>query len=213
MRILSSALILLAVGCGTSGSLQTSAAQFQLTALPTMVAQKLKLPLYLVAPPGAVPDRLHVEGTTIFIFHVPSVEIAEVRTFVTRDLKQAFESYFSTVQVVDSESKLPATPHVRADIKLASLAYDRRVSAGEHGQHNEMYGALEWGFGLRVSGQPEFIYSFAERTTSGTQMKSFGDTSELEDTFRQALRHLLADFANKDVARKLQDTAVAAPAG
>jgi hypothetical protein len=167
-----------------------------LTTLPTMVGQKVTLPLYLVAPAADVPDRVHVTGMEIAIFTVPDVDVTEIRTFVTRDLKRAFEAYFETVHVVDSEAQLPATPHVRGNVKLSSLRYDRRVSAGhDGGQHNEIFGALEWGFGLRVAGDNEFVYSFAERTSSKDGMKGFGDTSEITDTFQQALQHLLADYA------------------
>ena len=212
MKLLACALFCFAVGCGTSGPLRTSANDFKLTTLPAMVGQKVTLPLYLVAPPADVPDHVHIAGMNIFIFKIPDVELSDVRTFVTRDLKQALERYFSTVQVVDSEAKLPATPHVRGDIKLSSLTYDRRVSAGEHGQRNELYGALEWGFGLRVSGETEFVYTFAERTTSLSGMKGFTDDSTWQDTFQQALHHLLADYAKNGARPTLDHTNSAAQA-
>ena len=200
-----------APGCGTSGPLAASARDFVIHPLPTMVAQKVPLPLYVVAPPADVPDQFHVDGMRIAIFSVPAVDVRDVRVFVTRDLAAALAPYFASVHVVDGEDKLPKTPHVRADVKLASLTYDRRVSSGDQGmQKNELFGALEWAFGVRASGGNDFAYSFSERTFSRTEMKGFGDTSEFADTFEEALRHLVADFEQKGVRQKLLSDQTAA---
>jgi hypothetical protein len=203
MRI--STLLLLAVvaGCGTSGPLTASVAQFELKPLPAMVAKKVALPLYLVVGKDDVPEDVHVAGTTIAIFTIPDVDLKNVRTFATRDVKRAFEPYFSTVNVVYDEAQLPKTPYVRGQIKITKIEYEHRVSVGDHGQKHELFGALEWAFGLRASGADDFAFHFAERTISTDQMKSFGDTTEWQSLFQDALRKLVAEYDKSGAQGKL----------
>lgn len=203
MRIRSILLLSLLAGCGTSQPLTASVAQFELKPLPALVARKVELPLFLVVGKDDVADSVHVDGMTIAIFTIPPVDLHDVRTFATRDIKKAFEPYFSTVHVVYDEALLPKTPHIRGQIKLTRLEYERRVSAGDHGQKNEMFAALEWAFGLKASVQPDYIFHFAERTVSSGQMTWFDDTRPWQSTFQEALRHMLAEYDKSGAQQKL----------
>jgi hypothetical protein len=171
--------------------------------LPQMVATKIATPLYLVATPADVPDRFHVTGHNVAIFRIPGADLVDVRTFVTRDLAQALGVYFTTVVVVDDPAELPATRHVMGRVQLRRIELDRQVSPGHHGQKNEFRGALEWGFGLKVSDQPEFLFTVAERTASARQMMSADDDGVYESMFEEALRHVLVEYGTQGVQEKL----------
>jgi hypothetical protein len=203
--------LVLVSGCfGSSKPLVRSVAEFKITPLPTMVAKKIDTPLYLVASPSDFPDRVHIDGMQIAVFTVPPVDLSDVRAFVTKHLRDALGAYFTTVNVVDSEAQLPKTPHLSAQLKLTKLEYDRRVSTGDHGQRNDLFGAMEWAFGLRSADASEFVFTFSERTTSAKGMTSFGDSDEWQDTFNEALRHLLAAYDQRGVQSKLLQTSAPA---
>jgi hypothetical protein len=180
--------------------------------LPTMVATKIALPLYLVVGPGDIADSAHVSGEKIAIFTIPDVDLKYVRTFATRDLKNALELYFSQVHVVYDEALVPKNAlHVRAQAKISKIEYDRRVTQGAQGQQNELFAAVEWAFGLKLSDQPDFLFNFAERSTSSVQMKSFSDTAHWESAFQEALRHMLAEYTKHGIHQKLLEHTPAAP--
>jgi hypothetical protein len=213
-RLLVLSLLCAGTACFRGGGLlKASADEFHITPLPAMVARKVDAPLYLVVNPAQVPDRFFVSGIKVAIFSVPDVDLRGVQLFVRRDLKSALEAYFSTVCVVDDESKVPATPHVRGQIVLTKVEYERRVSQGESVQKNELFGAVEWGFGLKATDQPDFAFRFAERTVSDQQMKSFDDTAEWESAFQEALRHMLAEYAKSGAQEKLLTISAAKVSG
>lgn len=204
LSVLLAALALLASACGTSGPLRASVVQFHLEPLPAMVARKVELPLYLVVGPNDVPETVHIPGMQILIFTIPDVDLLNVRTFATRDIVHALEPYFATIQVVYSEKELPKTPHIHGQIKMTKAEYDRQVRTGHDGaQINVFFGALEWAFGLQVSGQPDFLFSFSERSESSEPMKGFEDTSQWASTFQEAMRHMLAEYNKQSVQQKL----------
>jgi len=192
------------VGCfGSSTPLVTSVAAFRVSALPSIVAQKIDAPLYIVATPSDFPDKYRVEGLEIAVFSIPPVDLTETRAFVTQHLSAALGSYFNSVVVVDDEAKLPAAPHVRCQIKLGKIEYDRRVTMGHNGQRNELYAAMEWAAAIRRHDAQSFVFSFAERTTSSKQMTGFSDTSQWQDLFNEALRHLLSEYNKQSIQQKL----------
>ena len=196
--------VCLSAACGCARIAQpVSVAQFRASLLPTLVATKIQTPLYLVVSESEVPDRVHVTGMQIAIFTVPDLDLVQVRTFATRDLKHALESYFAHVNLIFDPAQLPSTPHLRGDVRLTKIEYQRQISAGYRGQQNELFGAVEWAFGIKVSSQADFVYKFSERTISARQMTSFSDVSEFESAFEEALRHLLADYDRSGMHARL----------
>src|SRR5258706_10491051 len=96
--------LLLVGGCFSTTGGTVSIARTPLNLLPTMVAKRSDVPLYIVARPADVPDRVHVDGMQFAIFNVSPVDLTEVRSFVTRDLPRALSPWFSTVKVVEDAS-------------------------------------------------------------------------------------------------------------
>ena len=207
-----SLLLVLLPACATSSSAQpltASVAQFHVEPLPTMVARKVDLPLYVVVGPE-LSDRLHINGFTLAIFTIHDVDLTNVRMFATRDVPRALAPYFASVHVVYDEKSLPTTPHLRAQVKLSKVEFQTRQVPQLNGMSlTAVYGALEWAFALQVAGRPDFIFTFNERTVSATAMQGFEDTSEFESMLQEAVRHLLAEYDKQGVQQKLLQLPVA----
>lgn len=203
MRRLIAFLLLTLAACSYRPPGPRSVAQFQIAPLPRMVGTKVQTPLYLVVVPAEFPDTYHVTGHRIGPFTIEDAELTDVRTFATRDLRQALGHYFATVTVVDDPAKLPPSRHVMARVQLRKIEIERRTHAGPKGEENDLWGAVEWGFGLKMSDEPEFSYTFADRSPSAMAWQSGSKESIFASALQEALRRMLADYAKTASHQKL----------
>jgi hypothetical protein len=136
-----------------------------------MVAHKIDRPLYVVLDSGKVKDSWPLETAACATNSMgcEHFNLLEAQTFVRRDLKAAMENYFSSVEVVDSPTALPGTPHVVADVKVDDI----RLNALVRGALTYQLIEMNWGFALRPNEVSEYVFSFAGTAESNDSYPTF----------------------------------------
>jgi hypothetical protein len=135
-----------------------------------MVAQKIQRPLILVLDPAKVADTVDLQVASSFNpKDGPQFKLLNFHRFVDRDLKAAFGSYFSRVEVVQAGAPMPSEPHVVADVKVDRVQL-HSVPAG-----GLTYVIIEmtWGLGLRPSESKEYTFTFAGEAKSSETYPTF----------------------------------------
>ncbi len=153
-----------------------------------MVARKIERPLFIVLDPKRVKDTWQMETAACAAQSAgcERFNLFEVQTFVTRDLKNAMLNYFSSVEVVDPATALPATPHVVADVKIDSL----RLNSLVRGDMTHVLIEMTWSFAMRRSEQADYSYSFAGTAVSNDSYPTFeaGCATMIEDAIPAMLK-------------------------
>lgn len=166
------ALSLAATGCGGGSNYRPiySMADVQARPASLMIAQKIQRPLILVVDPARVADTVDLKlASSMNPQSGPQVKLAQFHRFVDRDLKAAFASYFSRVEVVQAGAPMPTEPHVVADVKVDRVQL-HSIPAGRL-----MYVVIEmtWGVGLRPSEASEYTFTFAGEARSSETYPTF----------------------------------------
>src|SRR3569832_885243 len=154
----------LATGCFAMSMKPVYVKQLNIPYNSPMVAQKSQTPFYIVADPNDIADDVTTpEG------QVKSVQIHELRTFVTRDVKKMFETWYSNVTVVESESKVPDGPGVLAKVRITGLNTKADMAVGNGGAFaGRVFGVLDWAVGVRLIKAKDFAYTYTAKVV-GTE--------------------------------------------
>ena len=152
-----------------------------------MVARKSPRTLLLVVDPARVPDRLGP-----LKWDLGTVEVADARLFVSRDLASALANYFEKVEVVAPGYAPPPQPHMVADVKVDSA---RSQVTGEFA-----FGVLTWGVALRPSEMDEYLFSYAGKSQSDPARSG---TAMITSMFENALTDFLKAYTDKDIHNKV----------
>jgi hypothetical protein len=165
------ALGLAATGCfGSNYRASYNMADVQAKPASLMVAQKIQRPLILVLDPAKVADTIDLKAASSFDpTNGPQFKLLQFHRFVDRDLKAAFGSYFSRVEVVQAGAPMPSEPHVVADVKVDRVQL-HSVPAG-----GLTYVIIEmtWGVGIRPSESKEYTFTFAGEAKSSESYPTF----------------------------------------
>lgn len=178
-RLLLTVLMLTATGCATENygrSVHDTEGGYSLAnAKPKppslMVARKIDRPLYIVLDANRVKDTWPLE-TAACATNSSGCErfnLLQAQAFVRRDLKAAMEDYFARVEIVDSSTELPQTPHVVADVKVQ----DVRLNSLVRGPLTYQLIEMNWSFALRPGEHPDYAYSFAGISQSNDSYPTF----------------------------------------
>lgn len=157
-------------GCYSHYRASYSMADVQARPPSLMVAQKIQRTLYLVLDASKVKDTWDMkESSSMNPKDGPTFKLLEFQRFVSRDLKEAMGNYFARVEVVRAGDPLPAGPHFVGDVKVDRVQL-HSVPAG-----HLVYTIIEmtWGFGLRPSEKPEYVFTFAGEARSSEAYPTF----------------------------------------
>ena len=173
-RFLSSGAAIIALvgitGCYSHYRASYSMADVQAKPPSLMVAQKIQRPLYLVLDASKVKDSWNMKvASSMDPKDGPSFKLLDFQRFVSRDLKEAMSNYFARVEVVKAGDPLPGEPHFIGDVKVDRVQL-HSVPAG-----HLVYTIIEmtWGFGLRPSEKPEYVFTFAGEARSEEAYPTF----------------------------------------
>lgn len=166
-----------------------------------MVATKSSTPFYIVAEPSDIPNDMKTsEGV------VKPVEIHEVRTFVTRDVKRMFEAFYSNVTVVESEAKLPAEPGVIAKIRVTAIDTKADMAMGSGGAFaGRVFGVIDWSVGVRPTSAKDFAYTYTAKVVGTFSLTNVDQADQMiRNTFEEALMSFTKDWVEKGIPAKLE---------
>jgi hypothetical protein len=166
LRTIALGAILLAATLSCGSHFAKSYSMKFVTAKPPslLVAEKIERPLYLVLDPAKVPDSFDLVTSAGDQF-----KLTEFQKFVSRDLRQALMAYFSNVEVVNSPSLLPSTPHIVGDIKVDRVQLHALPVGGLTYVKIEM----NWALAFRPNEATEYAFSFAGTGTSSESYPTF----------------------------------------
>ncbi len=111
------------------------------------------------------------------------------------------EVYFSRVEIVNSSSELPPTPHVVADVKIDDI----RINELVRGAMTHVLIEMTWGFAMRPSEQADYAYSFAGTAQSNDSYPTFeAGCATLEENALSAMLKKWVEDQGVDKFRKLK---------
>ncbi len=172
--------VAISIGCGPSGNYTrsthgTKGGYSLVNAKPTppnlMIARKIERPLFLVLDANRIRNTWPLETSACATDSkgCERFELQDVHTFVRRDLKSTMENYFSRVEVVESSSGLPSTPHIVADVKIDNIRLNDLI----RGSMTHTLIEMTWGFAMRRGEQQDYVYSFAGTAASNDSYPTF----------------------------------------
>ncbi len=170
----------------------------EVTASPMslMVAKKIDAPLVIILDPAKVPDSWPMHK---------KYAVADWDTFVSRDLKKAMETYFTTVTVLAPGAPLPEGPHMVADVKVDRV----QLSPIDVGGLTYNVMEMQWGFAVRPSGADAYLFSFAGKAHSKETYSSA--LVGLGQLVESAVAGLLQAWSEKEVTAAIQTSLTPAP--
>lgn len=167
-------------GCRSTISVR----ELQLSPPTLMVAQKSPLPLSLIVDAQKVPATLSV----LVANEDRGGKLGDTQVFVERDLKRAFENYFSWVEAVPLGKKSDQAG-LEVDVRIDRV--EIVVVGGGMG-----FAEMTWSLGMRQTGSNEYLFSYAGKSKSEpTQSPDFALRSALEN----AIADLFHAYTEKDV--------------
>ncbi len=173
-------LVTLTTGCRSTISVR----ELQLSPPTLMVAQKSPLPLSLIVDGQKVPATLSV----LVANEDRGGKLGDTQVFVERDLKRAFENYFSWVEAVPLGKKSDKAG-LEVDVRIDRV--EIVVVGGGMG-----FAEMTWSLGMRQTGSNEYLFSYAGKSKSEpTQNPDFALRSALEN----AIADLFHAYTEKDV--------------
>ena len=170
-------------------------AQLQVAPTTPMVANKSDQPLRIVLDPAKVPDSYVIpKGET------KKVDVFELQTFVSRDLKKAMEAFFTTVEVVPPSAPPPTGPYWVGDVRIDELSIlVDKATAGSVTAY-QAHGRIKWAFALRPSTANDYAFSFAGETVSDAAMTTVNDTVTIfQNAFELAISSMVKSLVDKGV--------------
>jgi hypothetical protein len=161
-----------------------------------MVAKKLDVPLVIVLDPAKIQEPWVASKR---------YSVTDWATFVSRDVKKAMDTYFTSVVVLGPSDPRPDGPHLVADVKVDRVQFRPIVAGGLTYNVIEM----QWGYAIRFADADEYLFSFAGIASSKETYASalVGVTQLIED----AITGLMAEWADKGVPGSIR-AAIEAPA-
>jgi hypothetical protein len=169
-----------------------------------MVAKKLDIPVFLVNESTNVPNA----GSTKDEYPVP---YQGLDSFVSRDLKGAFDVYYSDVKAVSLEELPSEGRGLIVSVRIDSLGYETsKVTSSSGVTAATNYPAMQWALGIKGVEAEEYIFTF-----SGTSMGSQNFTSKRDvvPAFQQLLGDAVNDFLKLYVEKDVQSLVASADAG
>jgi hypothetical protein len=192
------AAVSLFLACGPS---KLSVRQMNVASPSLMIAKKSPRTAYLVLDPARVPAHLPVLVNNTD----RGGRLEDVQAFVDRDIHRAFSNYFQKVEVVAPGHDFGSEPHVVIEVKLERVEVRSQVLGGV----SRGYAAMTWGMGIRLSGDEEYLYTFAGESVGSP-------TADVNVVFRSmfesAVTDMLKGYTDKQVHAVVLRSDVPAPA-
>ena len=190
-------------GCG--GPIPT----FTVATLPAdyarpMVGKKNDIPLYIVNETTNLPE----DGETNDQWPIP---YSGLSSFVSRDIKGAFELYYSNVNVVAADAVPADGRGIIVSVRIDTLGYETQTATASNGvAAAASYPYMQWALGMKLVGGEEYFYTFAGKSM-GSQ--NFTTKSNVIPAFQKLLGDAVGDFLKSYVEKDVHSLVMSLDSG
>lgn len=205
MRALILLLALFATACGGSqGRYMVDVATMKISEPPTMIVTRAKTPLRVLLLAADVPASVTTSDKSW------PIKVKNLRTFVARDVVEAFKGYFKKVALV--HAKPPASDDcIVARIKINSLDTEQKNLSTVWWYQ----GKMSWSVAIRFCGDEEYLFSYGALVTGDHPARMSGEEPAMfKSMFDRAITAFFKEMVDKKVLEEIRkrEAGPAAPA-